>query len=232
MKTGMTKIFFKQRHLTAAYVALFAVAAALSYFLPTAQDKTAYILSLIIILAPTSALVVSQKPSSRRTLAFSLGVSALAAVGRILFSFIPQVKPLAAIVILSGAALGPCAGFTVGAVSVFSSNFYFGQGPWTPLQMFGFGVIGFLAGIIFYRRNFSKLSLYLYGLFATFFIYGGIINTLSFFMFCPTSWAGFCQYLIMSLPMDLIHALSTLAFMIILTPLIGRYIPSFVSKKE
>ena len=54
---------------------------------------------------------------------------------------------MAALVIIGGVAFGPQAGFLTGSVAMFVSNFLFGQGPWTPFQMFGYGLTGFLAGV-------------------------------------------------------------------------------------
>lgn len=62
---------------------------------------------------------------------------------------IPQVKPMAAVVIIAGICLGVEAGFITGALSAFISNFFWGQGIWTPWQMIAFGVLGFAASIIF-----------------------------------------------------------------------------------
>lgn len=69
---------------------------------------------------------------------------------------LPQFKPVAAIVIISGVAFGGETGFLVGAITAFVSNFFFGQGPWTPWQMFSFGIIGFLAGIMFQKAFYAR----------------------------------------------------------------------------
>ena len=53
-----------------------------------------------------------------------------------------------AIIIITAVAFGPEAGFLTGALTAFVSNFIFGQGPWTPWQMFTWGLVGFLAGIL------------------------------------------------------------------------------------
>ena len=63
-----------------------------------------------------------------------------------------------AIIIASGIALGPEAGFLIGALSRFVLNFYEGQGPWTPWQMFCWGLLGFLAGLAFNRATVEKLK--------------------------------------------------------------------------
>ena len=73
---------------------------------------------------------------------------AISALGRFLFAWLPSFKPVAAIVVIVGICLGKEAGFVVGALSAVVSNFFFGQGPWTPFQMFAWGFIGFLAGLL------------------------------------------------------------------------------------
>ena len=54
-------------------------------------------------------------------------------------------------VVISGIAMGPEAGFLIGALSRLLCNFFTGQGPWTPWQMMAWGLIGFLAGLVFNR---------------------------------------------------------------------------------
>ncbi|HLH14129.1 MAG TPA: hypothetical protein VKV16_05020, partial [Solirubrobacteraceae bacterium] len=72
-------------------------------------------------------------------------LAAFAALGRIAFAAIPNVKPTSDIVLISGYALGGAPGYVVGALAGLTSNFFFGQGPWTPWQMAGWGLTG-LAG--------------------------------------------------------------------------------------
>ncbi|HET9720099.1 MAG TPA: prenyltransferase/squalene oxidase repeat-containing protein [Solirubrobacteraceae bacterium] len=71
-------------------------------------------------------------------------LAAFAALGRIAFAALPNVKPTTDIVLIAGYALGGGPGFVVGAVAALSSNFFFGQGPWTPWQMAGWGLTGIL----------------------------------------------------------------------------------------
>ena len=71
-------------------------------------------------------------------------LAALAIAGRIAFAAFPNVKPTTDIVIFAGYALGGAAGFAVGALTALVSNFWFGQGPWTPWQMAGWGMCGLL----------------------------------------------------------------------------------------
>lgn len=92
---------------------------------------------------------------------------------------IDHFKPMTAIIMISGMAFGPEAGFLVGAVSGFSSNFLFGHGPWTPWQMFAFGTAGFLAGALYRLGWLSKkrLPLSLFGFFAVLLLVGPLLDT-------------------------------------------------------
>src|SRR4051794_25351311 len=85
-------------------------------------------------------------PSSK-VLALVATLAALAALGRIAFAPLPNVKPTTDIVLLSGFALGGAPGFAVGAIAALASNFVFGQGPWTPWQMGAWGAIGVLGAV-------------------------------------------------------------------------------------
>ena len=55
------------------------------------------------------------------------------------------------LIMLTGIAFGPEAGFIVGAVTAFSSDFFYGHGPFTPWQMMAYGAGGMLAGFLFRR---------------------------------------------------------------------------------
>jgi prenyltransferase beta subunit len=81
-------------------------------------------------------------------------LAAFAALGRIAFAAFPNVKPTTDIVIVSGYALGGGPGFAVGAIAGLASNFFFGQGPWTPWQMAGWGAAGVIgAGLAVLTRR-------------------------------------------------------------------------------
>ena len=86
-------------------------------------------------------------------------MTALAILGR----FIPYIKPMTALIILSGMYLGAETGFLTGALAAAVSNFYFGQGPWTPFQMFALGMIGLTAGFFSRPLKEKKLLLLVYG---------------------------------------------------------------------
>ena len=73
---------------------------------------------------------------------------AVAAVSRIPFAALPSIQPTSFIIIMVGIGFGAETGFIVGAVSALVSNLVLGQGPWTPWQMFAWGLMGMTAGMM------------------------------------------------------------------------------------
>ena len=99
----------------------------------------------------------SRPPS--QVVALVAALAALAIAGRIAFAAFPNVKPTTDIVIFAGYALGAAPGFAVGALAALVSNFWFGQGPWTPWQMAGWGLCGILgAALALGGRNVGRLE--------------------------------------------------------------------------
>ena len=182
------------------------------------QDRKYYFISLLIILetiVPFCAMFENRKPQARELVVISV-LCAIAVAGRRAFYMLPQFKPVAALVILTGICFGGEAGFLVGAVSAFVSNFLFAQGPWTPWQMFAFGLIGLTAGVLFRKGLIRKtrVSLCIFGFFATLVLYGGIMNPASVMMWQekPTAEMFLSAYA-MGFPFDLVHAASTTFFL-------------------
>lgn len=93
-------------------------------------------------------------------------MTALSILGRFVFAPIPGFKPITAMIVITAIWLGGESGFLVGVLTVLISNFYFGHGPWSPFQMFAFGMIGLIAGFLANPLKKSRLALALYGVFA------------------------------------------------------------------
>ncbi|MDD3766457.1 MAG: ATP-binding cassette domain-containing protein [Eubacteriales bacterium] len=181
-------------------------------------DRKYYFTSLMIILEsmlPFLFLFEKRRPKARELVVVGV-LCAMAVAGRSAFFMLPQFKPVLAIVIVSGVCFGAETGFLVGAVAAFVSNMFFGQGPWTPWQMFAFGMIGFLAGMLFGRGLIkkTKTALCVFGGFSAFFIYGGIMNPASVLMWQakPNMEMIISAYL-MGIPFDLIHTGATVVFL-------------------
>lgn len=100
-----------------------------------------------------------QKKTGARRLVLVSVMTALCIVGR----FIPLFKPITALTVITAMYLGGESGFLVGALAAVLSNFYFGQGPWTPFQMLAWGMIGLFAGYLQVLLRKSRLFLLLYG---------------------------------------------------------------------
>ena len=182
---------------------------------------------IITAMIPFFAAVEERNPPARELLIIAV-MSAIAVVGRMAFFMIPQFKPMTAVVIISAIGLGPQAGFLTGTIAAFVSNFFFGQGPWTPWQMFCLGIIGFIAGLIFYKKvpfeerdkkwkRKRKIYLCIYGGLATFFIYG-IIMDMSGILSLNSSITKemIMSVLISGIPFNIIHAASTIIFLYIM----------------
>ena len=132
---------------------------------------------------------------------------------------LPQFKPVMALTIISGVALGGEVGFLVGAVTMLLSNMLFSQGPWIPWQMFAMGITGFIAGVIFIKGwiGCSRMSMAVYGAFAAIVIYGGIMNPAAAIIYSSKAINSemLLAYYISGLPMDLVHASATVIFIFI-----------------
>ena len=85
--------------------------------------------------------LAARPPSCSR---WSAALAALAALGRDAFAAVPDVKPITAIVLVAGMAFGAAPGFATGALAALASNMLLGEGPWTPWQMLGWGLVGLL----------------------------------------------------------------------------------------
>jgi energy-coupling factor transport system substrate-specific component len=138
--------------------ALGALAAALAAAVWTAVSPDRAALPLLLLAAAllaAGAAWLESGPEASREVTLVATLAAAAAAGRVLFAAVPGVQPVTVIVVAAGAALGARAGFATGALAALASNFFLGQGPWTPWQMLGWGACG-LAGAFgarFLRRR-------------------------------------------------------------------------------
>ena len=209
-----------KRSIAAAAMILLAIPLTIYVGIYFFGDRKYYFISLLIILEsmlPFALIFESRKPQARELVIIAV-LCAIGVAGRVAFFMLPQFKPVTAVVIIAGVAFGGEAGFLVGAVTGFVSNMFFGQGPLTPWLMFAFGIIGFLAGILFRKGLLlrSRTALCIYGGLSTFLIYGGIMNPASMLTSQPSpTWDMLWPYYLQGIPFDLIHALATVVFLYI-----------------
>ncbi|MBO5494433.1 MAG: ECF transporter S component [Eubacterium sp.] len=144
------------------------------------------VIILVLSMLPFFASFESYRPSARE-LSLLSAMIAIAVVSRAAFYLIPQVKPIAAVVIIGAVCMGEKSGYILGAFSAFISNFIFSQGAWTPFQMVGLGLVGFFAGLIFKKIRVNKWLLSGVGFILVFAVYGIIADT-STVMFMVTDF--------------------------------------------
>jgi energy-coupling factor transport system substrate-specific component len=173
----------------------------------------------------------SRPPS--QVVALVAALAALAIAGRIAFAAFPNVKPTTDIVVFAGYALGPAPGFAVGALTGLVSNFWFGQGPWTPWQMVGWGLCGVMgAALALGARNASRLTLaavcgfagIAYGLLLNFSLmatYGGDLSIQHFLALEARA-----------IPFDLAHAIGNVVFALLAGPAMVRMLIRFRERFE
>lgn len=206
-------------------VLLAAVPLAMGLALVAGFAQTALLMLLVVtvVLALFFAGYEAGRPALRQIMP-TLVLSALAAAGRILFAAVPDFKPVSAIAIIAGATLGRRSGFMVGALAALASNFFFGQGMWSPWQMYAWGMVGYLGGVlasagVFDNRATGKprmVALVTCGL-ASGALYGVIINAYGVLGFVrPFTWPGALAYVAASLPFDVIHGVATAVFLAVL----------------
>lgn len=163
-----------------------------------------------------------------QVVALVAALAALAIAGRIAFAAFPNVKPTTDIVVFAGYALGPAPGFAVGALAGFVSNFWFGQGPWTPWQMAGWGMCGMLgAALALGTRKAGRLSLAAVCGFAGI-AYGVLLN----FSVMATyggdlSLERFLALEARAVPFDVAHVVGNIAFALLAGPAMVRMLARF-----
>lgn len=194
---------------------LIAVPAALLACTVIQFDQTA-ILTLAVGIVAILFFFLSYEKSqpALRQIMPTVTLGALAAAGRILFAPIPDFKPVSAICIIAGTVFGRKSGFMVGALAALVSNFFFGQGAWTPWQMYSWGLVGYLAGVLGDAGAFKhRPVLYIYA-FLSGLLYGFILNTWYLVGFVhPITLPSAILTYGAGLPFDLIHSVATVIFL-------------------
>lgn len=158
-------------------------------------------------------------------------MTAFSVAGRFIFAAIPFFKPVTAIVVMSAIYFGPQAGFMTGAMSALISNIYFGQGAWTVFQMFCWGIIGFIAGLLNKKGILEKpVPLCIYGVFA------GALYSVVMDVWTVLSADGVLNFerwlaaLATALPVTISYCVSNAVFLLILRKPLGRKLKRLKTK--
>jgi energy-coupling factor transport system substrate-specific component len=194
--------------------------------------QLASFLILGAILAAGFAWYERSRPPSQ-VVALVAALAAMAIAGRVAFAAFPNVKPTTDIVVFAGYALGPAPGFAVGALTALVSNFWFGQGPWTPWQMAGWGMCGVMGALLALgARNAGRLTLAALCGFAGI-AYGVLLN----FSLMATyggepSIQRFAALEARAVPFDAAHVAGNVAFALIAGPAMVRMLVRFRRRFE
>ncbi|MBQ3899325.1 MAG: ECF transporter S component [Lachnospiraceae bacterium] len=197
-----------------------------------------YILISLILIAGSLALVFARLDKRRtgvRRITLIAVMTALSIVGRFIFASLPAFKPVSAIVILTGIYLGGEAGFLVGSLCAFLSNFYFGQGPWTPFQMAALGIIGLLAGLFFQKRSFKspiirRIVICIYAAVSGIF-YSLFLDTWTMlWTYGSLNGPGYLAACLAAIPYTALYVVSNVLFFILLDIPFGKRLGRIISK--
>ena len=216
----MTRHGRGKRTRLAAVIILCGIPLLIAFGLVFLKGRSYYFISLCIILLamlPFAAAFEDRTPQAREIVLIA-SLVVIATAGRAVFFMLPHFKPVTALVIVAGIGVGAEAGFLTGAMTGFVSNFLFGQGPWTPWQMFAFGIIGFLAGLLFSKaeeRGRVNLGLVcVFGGLATLVIYGGIMDTCTALSVLEgLTWESMLACYVAGVPVNMTHSIATVLFL-------------------
>ncbi len=170
----------------ATLIMLFLLIPAALYFGDRIPGKGYYLtgtLMTVFALVPFFLSFEHRKPQARELTVIAV-LCAIAVASRLAFAWIPNFKPIFAVIMIAGFAFGQESGFLVGAVSAFASNLFFGQGLYTPWQMLAFGVAGLVAGLLHKQKVLLEKpwAMGLTGFFTVFLVVGPLLDTCSVFL--------------------------------------------------
>lgn len=197
------------------------------------SDKYYLLVSFLFLIATMVPLYhrFEKKKIRSREIVFIAVLGAIAATSRVPFAMIPSVQPTTFVIIVSAMVLGSESGFVVGATAALVSNMFLGQGPWTPWQMFCWGMVGFTAGLLkdspILKDMWSRLVFgFIWG-----FLFGWIMNLWYVVAYInPLNWIAFVQAYAASFYFDLAHALSNVFFLWLFSPSWLKIIRRFQKK--
>lgn len=211
----------------AALLVFFLLIPATLFFGTKLPGRGYYITSTLIILemlVPFFLAFEGRKPQAREMVVIAV-MCGIAIVSRVAIP-IPHFKPTFAIIMLSGIAFGPEAGFMVGAITAFGSNFFAGQGAYTPWQMMAYGAGGLIAGFLSQRGWLSRKPVWLavFGFLSVMFWVGPLLDICSIFLMpIGHSWEAILAMFASGVPANLSQGVCTVLIMLLFSkPLLEK----------
>ncbi|MBQ8404073.1 MAG: ECF transporter S component [Clostridia bacterium] len=162
-----------------------------------------------------------KKTSTKRLVLLAVMV-AFSVAGRYIFAFLPHFKPVTAIVVITGIYLGSEIGFLCGALSALISGFIFGLGPWTPFQMFAWGLIGLLSALLSAILKKNKIALCTFGALSGV-LYSLLLDVVSTLWYDGAfNLSRYLALFVTALPVTAVYAVSNVIFLFLLAKPMGE----------
>lgn len=188
------------------------------------QYDIIYLAIAVFSLIPFFLTFERRLPQARELVLIAV-ITAIAVASRMVFAWVPSFKPVAAIIIIAAIAFGKEVGFMIGALTALLSNIYFGQGPWTPFQMFGWGFVGLAAGML--RKTFIMKNLIFLTIFAIFagLLYSLILDIQTMLLIDKSfNFGRYLAIIASSFPFTLTYMISNAIFIVLLAkPLLKKF---------
>lgn len=184
------------------------------------SGRSYYITSTLIIielLIPFLMAFEGRRPQARELVMIAV-MCALAIAARAAIP-IPHFKPMFAVIMLSGIAFGGETGFLVGAIGAFASNFFYGQGAYTPWQMMAYGTIGLLGGWCFAKGRLpqKRLPMAIFGALSVLLVVGPLLDTCTVFLtLTDITWSSAAPLYLSGLPVNASQAACTFLTVLLL----------------
>ncbi len=198
------------------WLILIPLAVAAGVVLPFAHAEAVSIFAVALFALIPPLVSFEKKDHTAAEVMILASLVAFSSLARIAFFALPGVKPVTAVVVLAGVYLGCEAGFAVGALSALVSGMAFGLGSWTPFQMFAWGLIGLLAGVLARFLKERRVPLLLFG------VLSGVLYSLLMDVWTVLTAEGsfalprFAATVVTALPVTALYALSNAAFLFLL----------------
>ena len=157
-------------------------------------------------------------------------LGAIIAASRIPFASIPNVQPCTFLIMAVGLVFGPLAGFMVGGTTAIVSNMFLGMGAWTIWQMAGWGMVGFISGLIGKRSKDMSVMKMAILCFALGWMYNEILDFSSWVWLYNMNVANFVAVFAMGLPFGILHAGGNVVFTVALGKPVMRAFRRFQSR--
>jgi energy-coupling factor transport system substrate-specific component len=211
----MEKLFMKKLSIIITILLVFSLLT-LTYIKKDTQNISIVITLVVFTTLFLSYFYFEKSAMGTKEIALIATLSTFAAVARAAFAALPNIKPTTFLVAVSGYVFGPYEGFLVGSTAGFISNIFLGQGPWTPWQMFSWGLVGAISGFLGKRRKNISAEVFSVICFFYGFLFNWIMNLWHVLGFIkPLNIKTIALAYASGITFDILHAASSFIFCIV-----------------